>query len=578
MIGSASNAPSVTGRLLAINTLGGIAGSLLAGFVGIPRFGIEATLLLFTGVSVLAGLVAWIGLEPGPRPARRWAAVAICVLAWVGIPVASGTRVPADFLADREALVDHREGLSSNLAVIRNDDVLQLEIDRWWQGENRRNHQGVAAHIVMLVASEAENVLVIGVGAGQAASRYLLYPIERLDAVDIEPTLFDFIGEHFDSAWMKDPRVRLIRDDGRNFLEHGTGSYDVISLDVGQIWRPGVAFLYTEDFYRAARRRLEPGGVVVQSVPVSFFTVPQLRGVVRTFLDVFPQAVLWYNTSELLLVGSADAELQVGLDAVERLRADEPVNEDLTYSYWGGPRQRLHNPGAMLAGFLIGPAGLARLAEGGVLFRDDLPVLDYASRDALTDKARELPILELLREHLEPVPTVTSFPLSAEDVEAIEAIRAGNLGEIAVEVYLRRVDSLIPGGDYEAIVALLREALEQNPEHRTVLRLLGDALMYLGRPEEAIGAYRAAVRLDVRDPRSMGGLAVAAHRLGSLDEAILYYRGVLKLRPGDADTHNNLGTALAQSGREQEAAEQFREAIRLRPDFADARRNLSLLE
>jgi len=103
---------------------------------------------------------------------------------------------------------------------------------------------------------------------------------------------------------MSDPRVRLITEDGRNLATHTADRYDVISVEVGQVFRPGVASFYTAEFYRRARERLTPTGVFSQFVPIGFLRPDQLRMVVRTFLEVFPQSLLWYNRSELLLIGT----------------------------------------------------------------------------------------------------------------------------------------------------------------------------------------------------------------------------------------------------------------------------------
>ena len=217
----------------------------------------------------------------------RGTAIVISLLIWVGLPLATGTRIPADFLGERGSLVAFREGIGSNLAVLRDKNLLTLEIDRLWQGENRKNQQVMAAHIPMLFHSNPRSVLVVGVGTGQTASRFLMYDIDHLKCVDIEPTIFEFIREHFDSEWMDDGRVALIPEDGRNYLQHSDVKHDVISLEVGQIFRPGVAFFYTADFYRRAREHLNPGGVLTQFVPSLFFTTDQFRSVLRTFLETF---------------------------------------------------------------------------------------------------------------------------------------------------------------------------------------------------------------------------------------------------------------------------------------------------
>ena len=105
----------------------------------------------------------------------------------------------------------------------------------------------------------------------------LMYDIDHLDCVDIEPTLFDFIRGHFDSEWMNDKRVRLISEDGLNYLNHSDTMYDVIAIEVGQIFRPGIAFFYTADFYHRSRQRLQPGGLLTQLVSIPSLTTDQFR-------------------------------------------------------------------------------------------------------------------------------------------------------------------------------------------------------------------------------------------------------------------------------------------------------------
>jgi spermidine synthase len=149
------------GRMAAVNTLGGIAGSLTLGFVLLPGVGLAGSLRLLTGVALAVGLVAWWRFGGFDSRARLAGAAAAAALVWLLLPVAAGTRLPADFLGSRAALVDFREGLASNVAVLRERETLRLEIDRWWQGASRRNHQTTAAHLPMLLHPGARRVLVI---------------------------------------------------------------------------------------------------------------------------------------------------------------------------------------------------------------------------------------------------------------------------------------------------------------------------------------------------------------------------------------------------------------------------------
>src|SRR6185503_18504002 len=55
------------GRITAFNTLGGIVGSLAIGFLAVPRLGIQSSIALVTGLSLVAGFAAWLGLEERRR-------------------------------------------------------------------------------------------------------------------------------------------------------------------------------------------------------------------------------------------------------------------------------------------------------------------------------------------------------------------------------------------------------------------------------------------------------------------------------------------------------------------------------
>ena len=271
VVRTADDAAAGTGRMAAANTFGAIAGSIFAGFVGLPALGIDVSLRLTTGLALAIGILAWLLLVPGMSFVRRIAIAGIAVIVWISIPRFTATQLPGDFLAANDVLVDYEEGAVSNLAVVRSDDGLTLEIDGLWQGTSRKNHQAMAMHIPLLLHGGARRVLVVGLGSGQSAGRALMHDIERLDCVDIDPSIFAFVRKHFDSGWMDDERVHLVAEDGLNYIHHTDATYDVISLEAGQIFRPGVAFFYTTDFYRRARERLNPGGVLTQFVPVAFF-------------------------------------------------------------------------------------------------------------------------------------------------------------------------------------------------------------------------------------------------------------------------------------------------------------------
>ena len=579
VVEDASRASIGTGRMAAINTLGGILGSLLIGFVGLPIFGIKFSLLFITGVSLLTGFAAWFWIDKTFSPLFRGGAVAGALLIWICIPFAAGTQIPADFLADGRQLVAFREGFDGDLAVIRRgEEWIELEIDRWWQGSNLKNQQVVGAHIPMLLHPNPKNVLVVGAGTGQTPSRFLMYDINHLDCVDIEPTLFEFIRDHFDSKWMTDERVKLIREDGLNYLNHSDVMYDVIAIEVGQIFRPGIAFFYTTDFYHRSRQRLRPGGLLTQLVSIPSLTIDQFQGAIKTFLDAFPQSFLWYNSSDLLLIGVNDADFKLSRTALERLSSNEAVHQDLRYTFWGGPQHWLNRLPVFLGGYLAGSRELVELSSGAHLYRDNLPVLDYATSLDYIGDTNEIPIVkDHLLKYIGSLDEVIDFVLSPKDIAVIEEVRKKNLGTIIAEALIRRVELLALSREDVAdeVIILLSEAVDWNPDHFDANRMLADALIGQGRNKAAGRHYVEANRIRPEDPHVLHGIAHTLYRLNRIEAAIPYYRASLRLRPNHAETYNHIGLALAKRGNFVEARQHFKTAVRLDPDYAEAKHNLA---
>ena len=575
VVEDASAASGGTGKIAAGTTLGGTAGALAIGFVGLPFFGLESSLLFITGTSLAVGFAAWIWLDRTSTLTVKAAFIGLFSCVWLGVFCLLPTRIPADFLGEREELVDFREGYGSNLAVIRQDRGLQLEINRWWQGRDRKTHQVMAAHVPMLLHPEPKRVLLVGIGTGQTAARFLLYPIDRLECVDIEPTIFSFIRPHFDSRWMEDPRVKLIGADGRNYLRHTPSTYDVISLELGQLSRPGVASFYTADFYSQVKKRLRSGGFLVQFVTLSLLNTDHLRSTVQSFLEAFPHSLLWYNTSELLLIGSG-RDFAIDRAILEGRLSNEKIRRDLEYSHWGGPLYWLNRPQVFLGSYLMGSGGLAELANEAPSYRDDRPVLDYAVARAFVHRTNALPTLDLLHKHLDPLATL--MPIGSDEERTIEEIRAKNLREIAASAALRQAKVLIAVRNYLDASKLLAGTLHQLPEHLVVRRTLADVLMRLGRFAEARAHYTQVVEIAPQDVQALDGLALAFHQLGHLDEAIHHYKAALRLQPDRAETCSNLGGALARRGKLKEAQFYLEKALQLKADFADAKRNLAQVQ
>ena len=629
------------GKMTALNTFGGIVGSLLAGFVMLPTLGLHASVRVTTGASLVLGLAAWFLIDGARDRPKKLFLSAVSLGVWFLLPNAMGTRLPDDFLlkpGDRAIAV--AEGRNANLAVLERNGVRILEIDRLWQGEARKTHQIMAAHIPMLVHPSPKDIAVIGLGTGQTASRFLYYDIARLDCVDIESELPGIVREHFDADWLDDSRVRFLAEDGRNYLSYTDQQYDVISVEVGQTFRPGVGSFYTREFYEHARQRLSPDGLLCQFVPIMFLSQDECRGVVNTFIDVFPEASLWYNTGELLLVGTNASSFRISGERLKQAIARPLVNEDLEWAHWGGRRERLNTPDTFLGAYLMGAGGLFKIGEGGEIFRDDLPLLDY-SVSGIRAPRDEILITDRIAELVEPVTDVLDSALGL-DLNRIQGMRDANLQDVRGTSIGRAGFGLFATGKYAQAREVLRRALRVSTRNVAIRLYLGDTHMALGRTNDALREYQTALgvdpdripthqrlaqayekqdnkllalrhyqslselqpesydaalaygrmRIDAGDPA--GGIEVlrpwseredaelefqlgrAYYARRNREDARVHYQRCLELAPERVEARVNLGNLYRDLGKTEEAIEEYQLAIRVRPTLIQAHYNLSV--
>ncbi|MFI5020207.1 MAG: GNAT family N-acetyltransferase [Alphaproteobacteria bacterium] len=128
----------------------------------------------------------------------------------------------------------------------------------------------------------------------------------------------------------------------------------------------------------------------------------------------------------------------------------------------------------------------------------------------------------------------------------------------------------------EAAAAYAR-AIALEPDHVTARNYLGQALDKLGRNEEAVSQFEAALTLKPGDPELRFHMILALKDPKLLDEAADCCRRMIAARPDFALAHNNLGAVLQAQGKLDEALQLFRRAQALKEDYVDAQVNEALL-
>ena len=404
------------GKVVALNTFGGIVGTVIVGFVLVPQFGLVKTLAILAVLAALLGLMATLRGVSGFRYARR-AAIGIIIMT-----IATAALTPSDRLAGLLAstrggkVVFYEEGKGGTVAVLEQSAGQKRFRRLYIQGVSNTGDTLPSLRYMRLQAllpliihnGEPKSALVIGLGTGITSGALLRFPgLEQRVVSELLPEVLkasnSFKGNFGAST---DPRLDVRLRDGRRELFSNAQTYDLITLEPPPPSAAGVANLYSTDFYALARSRLRPGGLVAQWLPLPTQNDEDTRALVRSFLDIYPHASLWTTElHEMLLVGSLEP---VDLDVpriIERVSQPEVASALREVG--------ISSAAALMATWMTDRAGLEVYAGNVLPVTDDQPRIEYADWVRPDELQRVLPKLIELR---------TDPPLRRADMTFLRAV------------------------------------------------------------------------------------------------------------------------------------------------------------
>jgi len=555
------------GRLYAVNTIGAVLGSLLAGFVLSPLVGPSWSAVVVAVAGLVAGAIVLSVAHDEVRPVLTWAGggavlvVGLLFVAEPGVPFLTRSHVFAGSRARENTLLETREGVVCEVSVVRNerDDYHLLYTDEFQAAGTKPEYRymRMLAHLPIALAENPERALVICWGTGTTAGSVSTHPsIRELDIVEISPQVLE-VASYFENvnrgvlggAGRDDLEVRVHIDDGRNFILRSTQQWDVISLEPLMPYTPAAIHFYTEDFYRECLPRLAPGGMMCQWIPLHALSRAHLRQLVSAFVSAFPESGMFFVDGAIALIGGHEP-LVIDHERVAKRLAAPDVKSDLAEIGYEDPVRAL---GTLVA--------LGETLEA------------FGAVEPMTD---ENPVLEFY-----PIPLNVQQTHLWENVRAMVELR-GTYAALPVEYG----DDLDVGDRYDATLKvgnLLLEATERLEEAGLMSRL--------GRDAAAGDAMRAArratsfaVALDPDDPaarRSFAAVERTWHTIlgrdhlkaGEVEEAERPLRiaaGYPAERRRD-EVHTLLAETLNRLERFEEALVEACLAVRLYPRGLEAR-------
>ena len=576
------------GLMYAFNTVGAIAGSLLAGFVLLPALGLQRSLTAVALTALALGLVLLLAGEKGQKPLFSYAAAAL--LALVGITLAvtlppwstkilsagvyfrpttylspDGKRNDMSQVLGNLRVLDYVEGVTETAAVVQTPISRMFIVDGKVEAATDfvdMRLQRLQGQLPMLFAPRYDKALNIGLGCGITLGSLSAYPLKALECVELEPKIVAtarYFAEQNEDV-LDDPRLQVIINDGRNHLLLTDQKYDVITSDPFEPLVAGAASLYTENHFRIAKERLTPGGVMGQYLPLYQLFPSDYQMIIRSFCRVFPHVALWYTGIDSILLGS-DKPLTISYKTLQE-RMDLPeVRQSLAGVGVSSPVQLLQT-------FVMDPSHLPAISGPGRLNTDEHPYIEFSAPRSHLVNTTLLNLKWLLANYRpQDLPLAQTTPAGEKAAE-----KARGLGKMVMEATLYRFE-----GKYADALVILRRAQAHDPGNRDVLfetcasaNLEASGLMAAGRLTDAKSLLDEAFTTGEQKLNTLSNLATWAFRSGDFKQALDYTKEALALNPAVPDTNLKMALCLENLGQPAQALPWCEKALVLNPQFIQA--------
>jgi len=380
----------LVGGVYAANTFGAILGSLGASMVLVQWIGSQHSQQVLIAISAISGLLM-LALpseeEASAKSNLNFGITVICLAAAGGLLVMSVPELNGHFVAygrfvpirgANAKVVYVGEGINATVAVsdmpdgtrnYHNAGKVQASSD-----PADMRFQRMLGHLTTLVPKTNTDFLVIALGSGATAGAVSVEPLMKTETVvEIEPLVPKVVAKWFGAhnfEVVQNPKVHILVDDGRHFLQTTKLKFDGITSDPLDQWVKGAASLYTKEYFQLEKDHLKPGGVVTQWVQFYESDEDAVRSVIATFFEVFPNSAIFANTVrgqgyDVVVIGQNDP-IQIDVDKMQA-KLDSPAYATTKKSL---EEIGFHSAVDLLATYAGRPSDLQGWLQGALISHD----------------------------------------------------------------------------------------------------------------------------------------------------------------------------------------------------------------
>ena len=506
------------GNVFAVNTLGTVIGSLLAGLVLIPLIGVKHAIEVGIGCNLLAGTIILFFAASVPRRqmfiafsivlfavvtyslfAPNWSRGAM--LSGVFRMINSSTKPPSSYTefmsqANSMKVLYYKEGTMATIGVLERGSADEKQKVLIVNGKPDASSRGDLPTQVLLgqlpcfLHKNPQDALVIGLGSGVTLGSILTHPVKHVDCVEISREVVE-ASSYFDEVNhrpLSDPRTKLFIEDALAFLKITPRLYDIIVSEPSNPWIAGIGNLYTSEFFEQGKKKMNAGGLMVQWFHLYEMNDDLFKMVTRTFKSSFKFVTIWQPLSaDVIMIGS-DQPLSIDYEKMQITLTIKEVKEDLQ-------RIRILDAASLLSLEMLSSSSVFRYVGVGDMNTEDHPRLEYDAPGAFfvnTGVAQLAVFDERMRCDTVAVPLQT---LMRNNKITDDELR--NIGFLHTQPYKNTYFG------YSVLKALQKKY----PKDVALVEQLANIASNLNRDEEAVAYSNMLVELQPQNPKALENYA-----------------------------------------------------------------------
>lgn len=391
---------TISGQIFFWSTFGSITGSLLTGFVFIPRFGVNEIVFANSILLFILGLIPILILDKEKKYIYKIIIPVFIFVIFIGI----GRYIENEF---KKNIVYKTSTMYQNISIMENE---------WGNGRDVRtltfSSNGVQSAIYLdeknptdlvfkyskyyeiykIFNPDIKNALVIGGGA-YTIPRALLYslPEAKIDVSEIDDELYEIAKKQFNL--IEDERLTVDNKDGRRFLVDTNKKYDLIFTDAYGASLSVPSHLTTTEFFELSKSKLNNDGIFIANI-VSTLSRQEssfLFSEIKTFQEIFPNSYFFatkskkdINIQNIIFVGINSNKI-FNLNSEKILSNSNPLLSSLYEKKINIDRFDMNN---------------------GIILRDNYVPVDYMNKDMFIkfkykNKMREDEMMAIIKQQLD---------------------------------------------------------------------------------------------------------------------------------------------------------------------------------